>query len=30
MTIKSLGAAGNENDKSGKDVAFKNNHSFTM
>ena len=30
VTIKSLGPAGNENDKSGKDVAFKNNDSFTM
>ena len=30
VTINSLGPAGNENDKSGKDVAFKNNHSFTV
>ena len=30
VTINSLGAAGNKNHKSGKNVAFKNNHSFTM
>ena len=30
VTINSLGPAGNENDKSGKDDAFKNNHSFTV